>query len=61
MAFLDNLMKSVERQSKMEQTKARISYANKLSSAYENTDDSAKKREISKKIRENAEELRKLK
>ena len=57
MGFFDSL----EKQRKQQEWKARMSYSNKLSSAYHNTDDSAKKSAIAKALKENNEKMRGLK
>ena len=61
MGFFDSFVSSMERQAKQNERKVRSEYGRKLYSAYNNTDDPAKKSEIAKKYRENGEALRNLK
>ena len=61
MGFFDSLASSLEKQAIQNERKARITYGNKLSSAYHNTNDSAKKSAIAKEFKANSERLRELK
>lgn len=58
MGFFDSIGASLERQAKQNERKARIEYGRQLKSAYDNTDDPAKKSELLRKWSENGEALR---
>lgn len=61
MGFFNSLASSLEKQAKQNERKARITYGQKLQSAYEKTDDPAKKSAIAKEWKENGARLRDLK
>lgn len=61
MGLFDSLANSFEKQARQQESRARISYSRELSSAYDKTDDPAKKNAIAKAYKENSEALRNLK
>lgn len=61
MGFFDSLASSLEKQAVRNERNARITYANKLISAYDKTEDSAKKSAIAKELKANRERLSELK
>lgn len=61
MGLFDSVVQSVQKQARQNEIKARISYSNKLSSAYNNTDDQSKKSAIAREMRANSEAIRNLK
>ena len=58
MGLFDSVVRSVERQAIHNQTKARISYDRKLTSAYDSTDDASRKSAIAKEIRANRDAIK---
>lgn len=60
MGFFDSLASSFEKQARQNERNARITYGSKLQSAYEKTDDPAKKSAIAKEWKENRARLHDL-
>lgn len=61
MGLFDSVVQSVQKQARQNEIKARLTYSNKLSSAYHNTDDQAKKSAIAREMKANSEAIRNLK
>lgn len=60
MGLFDSFVNSLEKQAKQNERKTRAAYGAKLSSAYHQTDDPAKKSEIARRMKENGDALRNL-